>query len=56
MFATKITFKLVSRSGEFPFCDNYAGENDDKPLHLGIPILRQPHTDLHHGMEIAITG
>ena len=56
MFATNITFKLVSRSGEFPFCDNYAGENDDKPLHLGIPILRQPHTDLHHGMEIAITG
>lgn len=45
MFATNITFKLVSRSGEFPFCDNYAGENDDKPLHLGIPILRQPHTD-----------
>ena len=36
MFATNITFKLVSRSGEFPFCDNYAGENDDKPLELVI--------------------
>ena len=57
MFATDMIFEFVSRSGGVPFCDGYAGEHDDKALHLGIPNLRHPHTDLDQGgMKITITG